>query len=125
MDGAATTSASTVEGEICLSARCREHLATPLHQSVVETLEWLFPERNRLAELGAASADARYLKVSSSYRTPLFRALYKQWLDEPRNTLWMAGSTIVADAIDRELGRVECVDLSRQYLHLSPLVDVA
>jgi hypothetical protein len=37
----------------------------------------------------------------------------------------MAGSPIVADAIDRELGRVECVDLSRQYLHLSPLVDVA
>ena len=23
----------------------REHLATPLHPSVVETLEWLFPER--------------------------------------------------------------------------------
>jgi len=37
----------------------------------------------------------------------------------------MAGSTIVADAIDRELGGVECVELSRQYLHLSPLVDVA
>jgi hypothetical protein len=37
----------------------------------------------------------------------------------------MAGSTVVADAIDRELGRVECVELSRQYLHLSPLVDVA
>jgi len=28
-------------------------------------------------------------------------------------------------AIDREHGRVECVELSRQYLHLSPLVDVA
>lgn len=25
----------------------REHLATPLHPSVVETLEWLFPERKR------------------------------------------------------------------------------
>ncbi len=52
-------------------------------------------------------------------------ALYQRWLDDPRNTLWMAGSPIVADAIDRELGRVECVELSRQYLHLSPLVDVA
>jgi len=31
----------------------------------------------------------------------------------------------MADAIDREHGRVECVELSRQYLHLSPLVDVA
>jgi hypothetical protein len=114
-----------VKARLAYLHAAREQLATPLHPSVVETLEWLFPERKRLAEPGAASADARYLKVSSSYRTPLFRALYQQWLDEPRNTLWMAGSTIVADAIDRELGRVECLDLSRQYLHLSPLVDVA
>ena len=103
----------------------REQFATPLHPSVVETLEWLFPERKRLAEPGAAPADAPYLKVSSAYHTPLYRALFRQWLDEPWTTLWMAGSPIVADAIDREHGRVECVELSRQYLHLSPLVDVA
>jgi hypothetical protein len=103
----------------------REQLATPLHPSVVETLEWLFPERKRLAEPGAAPADPRYFNTSSAFRTSRYRALYQQWLDDPRNTLWMAGSPIVADAIDRELGRVECVELSRQYLHLSPLVDVA
>ena len=103
----------------------REQLATPLHPSVVETLEWLFPERKRLTEPGAAPAEARYLHASSAYRTPRYRALYRQWLDDPRNTLWMAGSPIVADAIDRDHGRVECVELSRQYLHLSPLVDVA
>ena len=34
-------------------------------------------------------------------------------------------SHILADAIERGLGRVECVALTRQYLHLSPLVDVA
>jgi hypothetical protein len=103
----------------------REHLATPLDPSVVETLEWLFPERKRLADPGAAPADARFLKASRAYRMPRFRALYRQWLDDPQNTLWMAGSSIVAEAIDREHGRVECVELSRQYLHLSPLVDVA
>jgi hypothetical protein len=37
----------------------------------------------------------------------------------------VAGSPIVADAIDRGHGEVECVELSRQYLHLSPLVDIA
>ena len=56
---------------------------------------------------------------------PRYRALYHQWLEDPGNTLWMAGSPIVADAIDRGHGQIECVDLSRQYLHLSPLVDVA
>ena len=114
-----------VKARLAYLHAAREHLATPLHPSVVETLEWLFPERKRLAEPGAAPADARYLNASSAYRTPRYRALYRQWLDDPRNTLWMAGSPIVADAIDREHGRVECVELSRQYLHLSPLVDVA
>src|SRR5688572_5213132 len=114
-----------VKARLAYLHAAREQLATPLHPSIVETLEWLFPERKRLAEPGAAPADTRYLNISSAFRTPRYRALYQQWLDDPRNTLWMAGSPIVADAIDRELGRVECVELSRQYLHLSPLVDVA
>ena len=103
----------------------REHLATPLHPSVVETLAWLFPERKRLAEPGAAPASTRYLDASRSFKMPRYRALYRQWMEDPKNTLWMAGSPIVADAIDRGHGQVECVELSRQYLHLSPLVDVA
>ena len=57
-------------------------------------------ERKRLAEPGAAPADTRYLNTSSAFRTSRYRALYQQWLDDPRNTLWMAGSPIVADAID-------------------------
>jgi hypothetical protein len=88
-------------------------------------LEWLFPARKRLADPGATPTDARYLNASSAYRMPRFRALYRQWLDDPQNTLRMAGSPIVAEAIARQHGRVECVELSRQYLHLSPLVDVA
>jgi hypothetical protein len=114
-----------VKARLAYLHAAREHLATPLHPSVVETLEWLFPERKRLAEPGAPPPEARYLNASSTFRTPRYRALYQQWLDDPRNTLSMAGSPIVADAIDRELGRVECVELSRQYLLLSPLVDVA
>jgi hypothetical protein len=39
--------------------------------------------------------------------------------------LWVARSTQAADALERDHGRVECVELSRQYLHLSPLVNVA
>jgi len=103
----------------------REHLATSLEPSVVETLEWFFPERKQLAEPGAGPVSARYVKVSCAFRTPRYRALYRQWLEEPANTIRMAGSPIIADAIDRGEGAVECIELSRQYLHLSPLVDVA
>lgn len=103
----------------------REHLATPLDPSVVQTLEWIFPERKRLAEPGAGPADARFLQVSKAYRMPRFRALYQHWLDEPSTALWMAGSAVLADAVELGHGRVECIDLSRQYLHLSPLVAIA
>ncbi|MPZ21061.1 MAG: hypothetical protein GEV06_24650 [Luteitalea sp.] len=103
----------------------REHLATPLEPSTVETLERLFAERKRLAEPGAAPADECHAKLSSAYQTPRYRALHRQWLDDPTNTLRLAGSRLIADNTDRGHGQVECVELSRQYLHLSPLVDVA
>lgn len=103
----------------------REHLAARLEPANVQVLEWLFPERKRLAEPGAGPADTRYLSTSKNFSAPRFRALYRQWLEDPANTLWMAGSNTIADALERGHGRVECVELSRQYLHLSPLVDVA
>jgi len=103
----------------------REHLAIRLEPANVQVLEWLFPERKRLAEPGAGPPDERYLKTSKSFGAPRFRALYRQWLEDPANTLWMAGSNTLPDALERGHGRVECVELSRQYLHLSPLVAVA
>ncbi len=103
----------------------REHLAEPLHPSNVETLEWLFPERKRLAEAGSTSADKRYVETAGAFRAPRFQALYRQWLRDPANTLWMAGSRTISDTLERDHGRVECIELSRQYLHLSPLVNVA
>ena len=39
-----------VKARLAYLHAAREQLATPLHPSVVETLEWLFPERKRLAE---------------------------------------------------------------------------
>ena len=62
------------------------------------------------------------MKTSRNFGAPKFRALYRQWLEDPTNTLWVAGSTTLADALDRDHGRVGCVELSRQYLHLSPEV---
>ena len=41
----------------------REHLGERLEPANVQVPEWLFPERKRLAEPGAAPADERYLKT--------------------------------------------------------------
>ena len=88
-------------------------------------MEWLFAERRRLAEGGIGPTDERYTKMQKAFAAPRFKALYRQWLEDPTDTLWMAQSPLIADALDRDEGCVECVQLSRQYLHLSPLVDVA
>ena len=54
----------------------REHLGERLEPANVQVLEWLFPERKRLAEPGAAPADERYMKTSKNFGAPRFRALY-------------------------------------------------
>jgi hypothetical protein len=103
----------------------RESLAMGLSPSAEAHLEFLFTERKRLATPGAETPDERYLKISSVYRLPKYRALYRQWLQEPVHTIRLASSTLLADAVERGEGTIECVDLTRQYLHLSPLVDIA
>jgi hypothetical protein len=116
---------SLLKARLVYQHAAREQLRERLEPANVQVLEWLFPERKRLSETGAAPAHERYLTTSKNFGVPRFRALYRQWLEDPTNTLWMAGSTTLADALDRDHGRVECIELPRQYLHLSPLVDVA
>ena len=113
------------KGRLVHQHPAREHLAVRLEPSNCRSFEWFFPERKRLAEREAGPADDRYVTTSKNFSAPRFKALYRQWLEDPANTLWMAGWNTLPDAVERDHGRVECVVLSRQYLHLSPLVDVA
>ena len=53
------------------------------------------------------------------------RMLHRLWQRYGETILWDAKSMILADQLERGWGRVEFVLLSRQYLHLSPLVGVA
>ena len=103
----------------------RDHLASPLDPAVIDELKWFFPEQERLAQPGAGAPDARLLRDRSAYRAPQFTALYRHWLLARNDAFWCAGSPTLADAIDRGEGQVECVPLTRQYLHLSNLVGVA
>lgn len=103
----------------------REHLATPLAPSSTEELEWYFAERRRRAGGSPAPLDPRFRQAVSTYGAPRFQALYRQWLHDPANTFWMAASPRLPDTLALGHGTVECVELTRQYLHLSPLVDVA
>jgi hypothetical protein len=114
-----------VKARLAYLHAAREHLASPVHPKTVEALEPLFMERKRLLEAPPESGQTPSPKGPSAYAGPRYQALYRHWLTDPRNALWMAGSNVLADALDRGEGRVECLELSRQYLHLSPLVAVA
>jgi hypothetical protein len=103
----------------------REHLATRLEPSVASELTWFFHERQRLAETGGGSTDRRFRQAAQTFNAPRFSALHRQWLEEGDRVIWRAESNALPDAVELERGRLECAILSRQYLHLSPLVGVA
>lgn len=54
-----------------------------------------------------------------------FRALYRMWERDPHNALRYAKSPILHDQLERGDGRMEFVNLTRQYLQLGALVGVA
>lgn len=103
----------------------REHLVGTVRGRNVSMIEEMFQQRRRLAEPNPEPPYERYREDVRWTSAPRFRALYHQWLLDPERTLEFADSHLLADALERGMGRVECVELTRQYLHLSPLVDVA
>lgn len=109
-------------------AACRQELASPLRPSTLEDLRWFFEQQRTWADAAAEVRDRdaeRYHQVRRAFRAPRFGALYRTWLREGSRVVDAAGSPVLADAIHRGAGRVECQALPRAYLHLSPLVGTA
>lgn len=99
----------------------RDELATPLHAQVAEELRWFCHHRNT-----SAPADRpRLLRARRAFRSPRFLALRKAWLLDGDRVIDVAMSASLADSIARGDGRLECHEVSRQYLHLSALVGTA
>lgn len=109
-------------------AACREELATPLRPAMVDELRWFF-ERQREGAAGSSALAAveadRFAQARSAFSGPRFRALYRAWLTGGRGVLDATVSPVLADAVRRGTGRIECHVLPRGYLHLSSLVGTA
>jgi hypothetical protein len=103
----------------------REHLATRLPPSAADELSWFFRERQRLAASPGERGDRRFGDAAKAFAGPRFAALYRAWQAEGDAAIWAARSVVVPDAVARGEGHIETVRLSRQYLHLSPLVGLA
>ncbi|MBP7619388.1 MAG: hypothetical protein KA745_00355 [Gemmatimonadales bacterium] len=106
----------------------RDHLVTRLDLSVGDELLWFFGERKRQGQSPSNPAERpnrRLREAVKAFSAPRFSALYRAWLAEGDIVVWRAQSSVTADAVSLGRGRLECVVLSRQYLHLSRLVGVA
>jgi hypothetical protein len=68
---------------------------------------------------------ARLEKAFRKFGAARFKALYRWWLVRGDSAIWAAQSPVLRDAIAYGEGRLECVELSRQYLQLTSLVGVA
>ena len=103
----------------------REELATPIEPSTAEGLRGFFPVRQLQQHSQSEAAGERFRSASLAYRTPRFRALFRKWQQDGDAAIFAAQSPVLRDALQRGAGRVEFVKLTRQYLHLAPLVGVA
>src|SRR5207249_4052973 len=99
--------------------------ATPIEPSVAEDLRWFFRERQHRQEASQSAPDERFRSASIAYRAPRFSAVFRRWLQDGDTAISAAQSFILRDALERGEGRVEFVNLTRQYFHLSSLVGVA
>jgi hypothetical protein len=103
----------------------RDELAMPLEPATAEQLERYFRERQQAPGHLTEPADEDLAKAFRKFGAARFKALYRVWQREGDRAIWRAQSFILRDALARGTGRLECVELSRQYLQLTSLVGVA
>jgi len=91
----------------------------------VEELDWYFRACQGQVMYPSPDRDLNLATAAQKYGAARFRALRRLWDREGDAVFWAVQSTTLRDQLERGCGRVEFVDLSRQYLQLGPLVGVA
>ena len=103
----------------------RDAFGTRLMPHEVDELDWFFRARHGRATEPAPDPNLTVATGVQKFGAARFRALQRQWESEGLSALWSAQSTTLSDQLQRGEGRVEFVELSRQYLQLTPLVGIA
>jgi hypothetical protein len=103
----------------------RDELASPLTPGAVGELEWVFRHRAGQVDVKEVPPGLDLAAASKRLRAARFRVRYRMWQLEPYDALADLYSHILPDQLARGEGRVEFVELPRQYLRLTSLVGVA
>jgi hypothetical protein len=103
----------------------RLELGTRLAPHMADEFRWWCRARKSGAHTRLAGDSDRWFRASRAFASPRFRALYQSWSMLGDYVIDSAISPILADAMERGTGRIECEVLTRPYLHLSTLVGTA
>lgn len=103
------------------TAAFREQLGAPLRPVILEELRWYFETRRAALK----PRHERFDHAARAFSSPRFQTLYRAWLERGEPVLDATLSPVLADAIERGTGQLECHVLPHRYLHLLPLVGTA
>lgn len=103
----------------------RLELGTRMAPAMADEFRWWCRARKAGAATRLPGDSERWAKASRAFASPRFRALYRSWCMLGDYIIDSAVSPILADAMERGTGRIECEVLTRPYLHLSTLVGTA
>ena len=103
----------------------RDEIATPLQRATLDELQWYFGQRQQAVRTPAIIADARVQRAQDAFASPRFRVLYRTWLHMGDAALQATLSPVLAEALARRSGQLECHVLPHPYQHLAPLVGTA
>ena len=101
-------------------AAFREQVASPLRPVVLDELRWFFHARRT-----SVGRDMRLDHAARAFAAPRFRVLYRIWLEHGDTVLDATVSPVLADAVRRGTGGLECHVLPHRYQNLLPLVGTA
>jgi len=103
----------------------RMELGTRMAPHMADEFRW-WCRAHKAGAQSRPTADAdRWARASRGFASPRYRALYQSWCMLGDYVIDSAVSPILADAMERGTGRIECEVLTRPYLHLSTLVGTA
>lgn len=95
-----------------------DEYGSPLRPAIVEELRWYFiataSPRGR-----SPTPDERFERASRAFRAPRFRSLYRAWQVQGDPVLDSTLSHVLKASLDRSVGRLEIVPITRRYDHLS------
>jgi hypothetical protein len=95
-----------------------ELLTIPLTSAQTEELIWFLRQPQPLV-LDASDADrARLQSAQRAFRSPRFAAIRRHWIAEGNRAVFLAGSPVARDTLDRRRASVECLELPHAYEQL-------